>query len=322
MIKKALTLLLAGSLMSGCSTFSFAPPKVNLDKEIEGASATNCSLNPGNNLITKDFNGALSLINNFLLTYRCSSREAADGRQIFQVPSFLAIITGAIGPSFGLSDDGALAAAAGAGAYGQANSYYAPVDKADQLNSAIDAITCIKLESVGIAGFDINGEAKSKAPEGDSTKDRTRELEGLLKNLPNLSELRRSEILDMFGENDGNPSGYVEITAQRQYFELVSGALMSVERILAKRFNRSGSFDASSLVAEIEKLAKKAEEAAGEGNDAGDSPPLEAALKTEMKKSIQSGNFAQFAKARQQLIKLQIPDLQPKLQKCVVLAKL
>ena len=322
MIKKSLTLLLAGSLLSACSTFSFAPPTVNLDREIGGQSATNCSLAAGTNSIGKDFNGALNLINNFLVTYRCASREAADGRQIFQVPSFLAIITGAIGPSFGLSDDGALAAAAGAAAYSKSNSYYAPADKADQLNSAIDAITCIKLESVGIAGFDIKGESKPQNPQATDANDQLSNMADLLKSFPNLSEARRAEMLKVIAKAQGDPSGYVEISAQRQYYELVSGALMSVERILAKRLNKSGSFDPSSLVAEIEKLAKKAEDNEGDGADDGGAAPLEAALQSEMTKSIQSGNFVQFAKAREQLIKLQIPDLQPKLQKCVVLAKL
>lgn len=110
-------------------------------------------------LISRDVDGALTLINQFLVSYRCATHQAADGRQIFEVPSLLALAVAAVGPEFGLTGDGRLAAASGAAVYGQANSYYAPQEKATILDSALDAVVCIKTEAVGVGFLDTRAKA-------------------------------------------------------------------------------------------------------------------------------------------------------------------
>jgi hypothetical protein len=139
---------------TGCTTASFSPPRVDVRSAVATSSPTNCSQRGSGAAIVRDISGATELTDRFISAYRCAREEAVDGRQIFEVPSFLALIAGAIGPTYGLTNNGRIAALASAAVLGRANSYYAPKEKARFLDAALDAVVCIKTEAVGISFFD------------------------------------------------------------------------------------------------------------------------------------------------------------------------
>lgn len=150
--------ILLGLATSGCSTFSFAPPYVDTNYRGKIESHDDCiftraTAQGGPIQITPDIEGALALADNYEAVYRCSLAAASDGRQIFEVPSLLALVAAGLGGNFGLSEDGRLAAAGGALVYNRANSYFAPAEKAGYLDAALDAVTCVKNRAVGVGFF-------------------------------------------------------------------------------------------------------------------------------------------------------------------------
>jgi hypothetical protein len=270
--------------LAGCQTLSFAPPNVNLSHEVEATGLSGCTITRTQDSIGPDVLGALQLTNNFIVTYRCASREAADGRQFFEVPSFLAIAAAALGPSFGLNEDERLGLGAGAAIFNAGKAYYAPKEKAGILDSAIDALLCIKTESVGVSFFD--------------TREATQDAQA--------NDTRIRSPLVVAG------SGGIQIDVDRQYFEMVSASLFSVERILAQRLSNVGTYDAEGIVAQIEKLQaerKTREDAANAG-------------RATQANNLLSTDSAVKSRAQSEVIRLEVAALQPKLQTCVVRAKL
>lgn len=380
----------AALFVSGCTTFSFATPKVEVDKVITDQRPSACGTfaSDGSPMIDKNVDGAMELTNNFLRAYRCSAHEAADGRQVFQVPSFFATIVAAVGPTFGLGDDGRIGAAAGAAVLDRGNSYYAPKDKAQVLDSALDAILCVKTEAVGISFFDTTqakpggGAANAAAVvvqnAAESTEKASKSLDAQANNLrlkrgdldkqisaPELlgsaeggnkrgvlvkeksdldaeltdvvlrkrqldqqaSYLRaESARLALLAAADTQPSfkvtktvssGTIEINVQRQYYEMVAASLFSIERVLAQRFSNIGSYDAAGIAAELKQLTAEQAEADKKADDAADTPVAGTPMAVAGAKA-----FASEAKKNEQLAELSLERLQPRLQQCVVRAKI
>ena len=345
-------------VLGGCTTFSFAPPPVQADYRL-APSTTVCGAQKASSIaITKDYRGARDLIDNFATAYRCASHEVANGRQIFEVPSFLALVTAAIGPTFGLSDDGRLAALSGAAVYGRANSYYAPREKIPIVDAALDAVICIKDESIGIAFFDTRqGDAEEArnavvAAQAQIAKLRSAlsslearrtatdtELRGLLQINDSSAALRAALVTELNAIDgaitatqteltpleaalnalvdpkavkaaalagigiDGINDPYLVVSINEQYFEMVSSALLQVERILADRLKSVGKYDPSGLQAEIAQQLEEMKAADAKLKD----PNAFAAL-------------AQLDKNEE--IKLRVAAIHPRLQGCVLRAKM
>jgi hypothetical protein len=263
--------------LTGCATVSFAPPKVDTNKAIDRNAAGGC-LQAGRARgasIVQDVAGATALIDNVVLAYRCAAHEAADGRQIFEVPSLLSLVAAAMGPTFGLTNDGRIAAAVSAAVLGKANAYYAPKEKAHIIDAALDAALCVQTNAVGVPFFDTTRQIPA-VPAGT-----------------------------------GAPSGSVEVSTQLQYFQTVSAALYSIERILAKRLSDTGTaFDASSLQAEIEKLKATKDAQEDKLKTLAQTPPVPGAPGA-------AGNQPDNG-----VVQVQIELLQTNLQQCVVRAKM
>ncbi len=236
---------------SGCAVTSFAPPIVKMDRELTFTRAQTsfnavCTPNfndPNAQSIRRDTDGALLLINNFVLTYRCQSDRAAEGRQFFEVPGFLSTAGGAAAAAFGAPAGVAIGTGAASAALNQGKSYYAPKDKAVVFNDALDAFLCIQNEAVGVDPFTLKklSEAQEAAGAGADTGD-----------APPHAAPSVAGVVD----DDGEPEVYV--SSERQYFEMVRTALFAVERVTAQRLSAAGSpFDASGVIAELEKLNKE-----------------------------------------------------------------
>jgi len=373
---RALALLAAaGPLAGGCAATSFAPPQVNASKAMTSASGQKCveEATPHFDLqANRNIEGATALTDNFILAYRCAQREAANGRSYFEVPSMLALAVAAVGPTFGMGENGAIGFASGSAVLGRGNGYFAPKEKAGMIDGAIDALLCIKTVSVGVEFFDTNSTAdavvnralndsidSAEAHLAQLTRHRdvlavraaqSTEAVRLAQAAPPDSALRlqidsqttvERENLDLLQQTENDitrdrqqisalratlsrlqpnpsflfiqrvtPSGTIQIDVQRQYFEMVSAALFSVERVLAGRLTNAGSFDPAGITAELEKLTKKEEDVEPKKDAAADAVRANA-----LTNSVTPAQ-------QQNLIDLDLALLQPRLQKCVVRAKM
>lgn len=137
------------------------------------------------------------------------------------MPSFLALVGAATAVGFGASKDFALAGGAINQVLQGGKAYYVPQQKAAILDHALDAILCIKTESMGIPAFTTDDQ------------ERVRYL----------------------------ASGTVKVSVEEQYFHMVAASLLSVERAMAQRLSGLGNPDPAGVIAEIEKLAKEREDA-------------------------------------------------------------
>ncbi|MEA2998858.1 MAG: hypothetical protein QOK17_691 [Sphingomonadales bacterium] len=276
---RLVTVFLAASSLTGCATTSFAPPSVNIREGMTTQSlSSECRLTGTvNGDIPPNVDGAQTLIDNFIDAYRCSIRTAADGRQPFEILGFLSLVGTTAAEALGAGPKVAIAGGIGNSVFTAGEKYYDPKEQTGILADALDALTCIKTESVGISPFDLAATAKQQ------------------------TFLTRAET-----------GGTVQVTAERQYFNMVAGALLSVERAATVRLSRRGSFDAAGVAAEIEAAAKKLEEAEkARKTPPAQDPAVRALFGAQAAGAIRLGQLAQ----------LDLDVLQPKLQKCVVRAK-
>tara|TARA_R110002096_G_scaffold147065_7_gene306605 strand:- start:1397 stop:2167 length:771 start_codon:yes stop_codon:yes gene_type:complete len=229
--------------------------------------------------ILETVDGARSLINNFILMYRCRAHSAANGRQIFEIPAFLTAVGTITATAFGAGSDVSVAGGSAAAVLNGAKGYYSPKQKADIFDSSLDALICIKMEAVGIDGFEIKKVQQEAAKQAKAAG------------------------------NKGRSNG-VEIGPETQYYDLISASLLSVERVLAQRLSAVGVYDPAGVVAEIKQLSEEIAEA--------ESVPSVSAAQNKTQPMQLSAS--EKATATQTLV--EIKSLRPKLQSCVVRAKL
>jgi hypothetical protein len=252
-------LLFAPSILlatTGCATTSFAPPIVNLENELhfnrtQSFWNARCSAKPDPNdktTLKRNTNGALLLISNYLLTYRCQRDRASEGRQFFEVPGFLAAAGGATAAALGAGPHVAIGTGATSAILGQGKSYYAPKDKAVVLNDGLDALLCIQNEAVGIDPYTLKTLSAAQDAGGAGKPDQPPPpVAGTETGVGNAEAPR--------------PEPQISVSSERQYFEMIRTALFSVESVVANRLSAAGTpFDASGVIAEIEALSKKAKD--------------------------------------------------------------
>ena len=282
-------------LLQGCATASFAPPDVERSSRLLRVPSATCisekdKFNNADVRINSDVIGALDLIQNFELTYRCAADEAANGRQVFEVPSFLATAAGLAGASFGLSADQILVTGVSAAVLNGGKSYYAPREKVGVLHSAIGAVNCIRTESVGISYFrtrednapsdpveqfraaykqleDIDLRAdglnlKKNAVADPNTRVALHGSEALHQQYASQLEglaMMRGVVVDRLARiaSAAVATGGIEVDAERQYFEMVKGALSSVHGILGERLRDAGNAGLEDVYAKLKELVKE-----------------------------------------------------------------
>lgn len=323
---------LAGLALTGCTTTSFAPPQIETGYAMDGVEPGTCAVYAaeGASAITPDVAGANLLIDNFLAGYKCASREASNGRQSFEVPSFLALIAASVGgPLYGFSRNEQLAAGAYSAVMGRANSYYAPKEKADLLRAAISGVTCIGNAAVGYDYFNADAEEEGEvrsAVDGTTQDEKLSslvqaqldEIKARLK-AAGLTAAEKKDLADQRKELEdlllgllkrmdrAQQAGSVRIDADFAYFKLVRNALIDVDTVLEKRMSDSGTFDPASLSGELENLTRT--EVAAETD--------ERALDDPAKMTLYGADGVEDRK-----IDLELSQLHARLQKCVVRAKM
>ena len=137
------------------------------------------------------------------------------------------------------------------------------------------------------------------------------------------SDLAPGSFADL--EHGGSGTRSISVPVEDQYFMLVSSAVFSVERVLAHRLSNVGTFDASSVAAELEKAMQAQEELEENppvaNDDAANTAEADADAEQDPGKKAVKTFVA--ALARQQAnAQVDLKKLKPKLDECVVLAKM
>lgn len=320
--------LIAGvaSTLGGCATASFAPPGVDRFNRMISPVAKSCAAvkNLASRTIERDVDGALDLMDNFELAYSCAQSDLANGRQYFEVPAFLLGIAGLVGPSLGLGPDGKLLAGTGAGVLGYGNNYYAPKAKAAVVNAAHRAVVCMQTESVGIAAFKNKPDPTTAANLATlATEVRSlvaandRQL-GIAAANPGLYEqqlanqTRLTTLLTDIVEQrvEAAIAGEIKVSADVQYFQMIRGGLGTIHSVLDERLRNSGATDTKAVFDELKALAAKHKEA----KDALD--------KTQPKPGAQGMVGPEISVSPQQELTLKIDELRPRIETCVLQARL
>lgn len=351
-MNKIVAILPIALTLCGCSTFSFAPPQLDQTRKIDNVDSATCTntvatVAKGHGSedvrITPDVIGAMDLVQNFELIYSCAADEASNGRQIFEIPSYLATALGLSGSLFGLNANEVLATGASAAVLKGGQNYYSPAQKAAIIGKALRAVNCVRTESVGISFF----RDREHNPQADPSAEIVRLLEKIeasKKDEATLSaksaalataeksmvdkkiDIERSvqEALSarIVALSRRATRASVEINAERQYFEMVKGALRGIHGILGERLATVGSASFDDIWAKLKELtAQEAEQKAA----------VKEALETERN---QASTFVKAAggatepvelqrlqKLREETVKLEIAEVRTKLQICVLQAR-
>jgi hypothetical protein len=323
MTKLAILLSAAAALpLSACATTSFSPPSVNLENEtyVRGSNVSwgqRCM--PVEHVqpvkIEQTVDGARALIKNFVYMYRCRAHSAANGRQAFEVPAFLALIGATTAVAFGAGHDVAVAGGAASSLFNGGKAYYDPKQKAEIYDHSIDALLCIQTEAVGIDALDIV------------------QLDATQKQLGSLLAGR----FDLDDRDDDE----LEVSASKRYFDLIAASLLSVERVTAHRLSNVGSYDPEGVVAQIERLNQKIRndgedpETEGDGGGVGGDEGGTDEGADENGSDVQGEDDALDSQAAKtyalrigttssalQSTKIDLKVLKPKLDKCILRAKM
>ena len=279
-------------MLPGCATTSFAPPRVDLPATMTAGSLSQDCTFASNGSVTTDVDGALRLIVNYIAAYRCARDVAANGRQLFQIPSFIALAGSAAAAAFGAGPDWAIAGGIANQVFTAGNNYYAPGEQAQILRNAVDAMTCINSEAVGITAM-------------------TR--------LQRMSDAVANPTMQALLETN---SSTVRVTPERQYFNMVASALLAVENTAAQRLSRRGTFNAAGIAAQIEQLAKKIRDqqaAADQANEASRRSTANAVQAFGTSSAQQAVRAALLAEM--DAVDLELSVLQPKLDQCALRAQ-
>jgi hypothetical protein len=405
MVRPKLLLVAVSSLaLSSCGYMSFAPPDVSLSRRVLAQQLSDqCQLplpqtaagtaETASDEIPANVNGALALIDNFIDSYRCTMRVAADGRQAFQLPGFLALTGAAAATALGGGPTWGITGGAASAMFNAGNGYYNPQEQAAILRDAIEALTCIQTEAVGVSAFsrmpraapavtraetqaaqaevesaDINARAAEEQLE-QSTADAARAADELRQanahveapqarsenarpsdfaaSLGHSSEVARSARATLFQQRQAvavaqtarlaaqnqRASAYrrladaqvqeelseIEVTPERQYFNMITAALLGVEVAAAQRLSRRGTFDAEGVRAQIAALTNTAQK----NDQLVQHPPTPAPVPNADR--VQGANPVEDAVAEAQTriehIQLRLDAMQPKLQQCILRAQ-
>jgi hypothetical protein len=277
--------------LTGCTSTSFAPPRVNVHTfRLTGSVDNHCHVYADTDkpsAIYPNVDGAQALISNYLDSYRCAMREAANGRQPWEILSFLTLVASTTASALGAGKNVAIVGTSANSVFQAGNGYYAPREQTEILNNAVDALACIQNESVGIDPNELKSTASTQ-----------------------------KTLLNGFVGAEGTPPSTVQVTSERQYFNMVYSALITTERAASKRLEGRG-FDAAGIQAQIDALTDKIKTAQAERKDP---PAPNPALYEGMLRAGAVGLDLDQAKALQ-TAQLDLAVLKPKLEKCALRAQ-
>ena len=296
MIRAHLLTLSSAFALTACTTAtSFAPPPVSIRYSGDLGDGATCPA--GGRMratvtVSRDVQGTFNLVDTFIAALRCSAHASANGRQAFEIPAFLATTGAAAAVALGGGATYGIIGTSANALFNAGKSYWDPKAKAAIYDHALDAMLCIKTEAVGIAAYKFDNAAREQAAN-----------------------------MMMFESGNKPKPVTVGVTPDQQYFMMVSAAAFSVERILAQRLSNMASVDASAVAAELIAAAEEArkQEAARDAANKGEPAPAPG----DGNKSLANALFEmRRAAPKQEVVRLDLAVLKPKLDECVIRAKL
>jgi len=373
----------AAIALSGCTSItSFAPPPVTKTTKVAEYDAactpSGATFNGQSIAITPDVIGASDLIDNYQKAYECTATELANGRQVFEVPVFLATAAGLAGAQFGLDADGILATGVYSALVKGGGDYYAPEEKASMVWDAHRAVGCVRDEASGLSYFRTSRPSQEGSDTPDAQKIADLQADGAriaqtLTDLRTLAPAERSpQIITqeltaqtnllalanaiaaerMTGSDRTPPPATVSISAERQYYNMIYGALTDIHEALGRRLGAAGLADASDVFDELKRLAEEsaerddaAETADGDADNAEDAARVADAQADQAEQTAQVSNLskashaqadaatAQFLRGRAsdlardatreraEAVRLETLALQPKIDACILVAE-
>ena len=299
MIRAYCLLLTSAVALTACNTTtSFAPPPIAINYAGETSSAASCPMGGRSRsavTVSRNVAGTFTLIDTFVAAIRCSAHASANGRQGFEIPAFLATTGAALAGALGGGATYGILGTGASSAFNAGKGYWDPRTKAAVYDHALDAMLCIKTEAVGIPAYKFENAVVEQTVTGN-----------ILKSLGARTRM-----------------GSVTVGADEQYFMMVSAAAFSVERVLAQRLSNMGTVDASAVAAElkvaVEEVRKKEIEPEA-ANKAGEdtTPPAG----TGERALWEAFGAQRRAAPKQESVRLDLEVLKPKLDECVVRAKM
>lgn len=306
MMRPAVVAPVAGALLSGCATTSFAPPSVPITYNGDPQGSQTCKEAAAGARVNRDVRGAWKVIDTFMAAYSCSHDAAVNGRQWFDLPAFLSTTGAATALAVGATPVATIgiAGTAASSVFNAGKAYYDPTAKAAIYNQALSALECIRKASVGVASQKI-----------DENKNKKAQLARIISATPGLADAVQ-------------PSPAVTVTADEQYFMLITTAVYQVRDILSGRLSTVGTFNAATVADDIKKATEdaktKQDKADQKANETSQNPApsaREAALFTVP--NNEGLTEALIAQAREdEVIDLELQALQPNLDICVANAKI
>ncbi|MBA4225426.1 MAG: hypothetical protein C0456_02250 [Hyphomonas sp.] len=121
-------------MLGGCATVSFAPPR-------EWADAAGKA---------KTLDTGLTILGDATNEYSQAANELANGRQLFDVPLFLAAVGGATAVALGANADVAIGVGAVSALSTSGKTYYQPTERAAIYTDAVSAFACMQRETIGL----------------------------------------------------------------------------------------------------------------------------------------------------------------------------
>ncbi len=299
MIRAYCLLLTSAVALSACTTTtSFAPPPIAINYTGETNVASACPAGGRSRsavTVARNVAGTFTLIDTFVAAIRCSAHASANGRQAFEIPAFLATTGAALAGALGGGATYGILGTGASSAFNAGKGYWDPKAKAAVYDHALDAMLCIKSEAVGIPAYKFDNAVVEQ-------------------------DLMGKALSAVGGKARG---AGVTVSADEQYFMMVSAAAFSVERVLAQRLSNMGTIDASAIAAELTLAGQEARkkdlerEAANKAAEQA-TPPAGGG-----EKALWEALGAQRRAApKQEDVRLDLAVLKPKLDECVVRAKM
>lgn len=296
MIRAFSLALCSAATLSACATTSFAPPGVDVTYRGVDAPPAGCG-KAGQRLairINEDVPGAFSYINAHATAYDCSASNAANGRQLFEVPAFLSTTAAATAAALGTGPTVGIIGQTGNALFNAGKGYYDPKTKAAVYRDALDALGCIRSEASGIS----------------SKVQQVAAIEG-----------QANATFKMAGDPPTSPMGKIDFPVDRQYFNMVKSVVDQVRDILADRLSNVGApLDSAAMAARIKEIAAEIAAAEAAKNEKeGETPTPPPTDPTQ--KGLLEASAAAFVMKQQHTVQLDLAVLKPKLDDCVVRAR-
>lgn len=278
------------SLAACTGPLSFAPPEVGFSYKDQASQGCD-SKTPRQQQVERDVPGAFKVVDMFVDAYRCRANSTADGKQIFDVPAFVATTGGAAAAALGTGVTVGILAQTGNAVFNAGKAYYDPDKQGNIINAAVGALICVRTEAAGADHFNLK---KASDEEEDNETGRVRTRDG--------------------GGN--KPSGSIYLPVDEQFFQMVTSATLSVDHVARERLKSVGTLDAAGVAKSIIDNAVKAREAAEKKKKAEEEGPKPG------QRGFGTLNVDEQEERRKELVKVDLELLEAELQSCIDLAKL